>query len=79
MAMDCISVQRYCTINNPSMPCNEEENYVVVNADDKMFIDYTGSKLWIYPHGEQPREVELFVSILGCSSPLSRTVFTYKS
>lgn len=27
-------------------------------AGDKMFIDYTGSKLWIYPYGEPPREVE---------------------
>lgn len=26
-------------------------------AGDKLFVDYTGSKLWIYPPGEQPREV----------------------
>lgn len=55
-----ISVQRYRMINNPSMRMEHK-------AGDKMFIDYTGSKLWIYPHGEQPREVEVFVSILGCS------------
>ena len=36
-------------------------------AGDKLFVDYTGSKLWIYPPGEQPREVEVFVAILGCS------------
>lgn len=36
-------------------------------AVDKMFIDYTGSKLRIYPHRLQPREVEVFVAILGCS------------
>lgn len=55
-----ISVQRYRMINNPSMRMEHR-------AGDKMFIDYTGSKLWIYPHGEQPREVEVFVAILGCS------------
>lgn len=55
-----IAVQRYRMINNPSMRMEHK-------AGDKMFIDYTGSKLWIYPHGEQPREVEVFVSILGCS------------
>ena len=32
-----------------------------------MFIDYTGDKLWIYPRGESPRQVEVFVSVLGCS------------
>ena len=36
-------------------------------AGDKMFIDYTGDKLWIYPHGESPRQVEVFVAVLGCS------------
>ena len=36
-------------------------------AGDKMFIDYTGDKLWIYPFGEPLREVEVFVAILGCS------------
>lgn len=55
-----ISVQRYRMVNNPSMRMEHK-------AGDKMFIDYTGSKLWIYPHGEQPREVEVFVAILGCS------------
>ena len=55
-----ISIQRYRMINNPSMRMEHK-------AGDKMFIDYTGSKLWIYPHGEQPREVEVFVAILGCS------------
>lgn len=54
------SVQRYRQINNPSMRMEHK-------AGDKMFIDYTGSKLRIYPPGEQPREVEVFVAILGCS------------
>lgn len=44
-----ISVQRYRMINNPSMRMEHK-------AGDKMFIDYTGSKLWIYPYGEPPRE-----------------------
>lgn len=30
-------------------------------------MDYTGNKLWTYPPGEQPREMEVFVAILGCS------------
>lgn len=55
-----IAVQRHRMINNPSMRMEHK-------AGDKMFIDYTGSKLWIYPPGEQPREVEVFVAILGCS------------
>ena len=36
-------------------------------AGDKLFVDYTGNKLWIYPPGEQPCEMEVFVAILGCS------------
>ena len=32
-----------------------------------MFVDYTGTKLWIYSPGEQSRKVEVFVAILGCS------------
>lgn len=55
-----ISVQRYRMINNPSMRMEHK-------AGDKMFVDYTGDKLWIYPHGESPREVDVFVAILGCS------------
>ncbi len=55
-----ISVQRYRMINNPSMRMEHK-------AGDKMFVDYTGDKLWIYPHGEPPRQVEVFVAILGCS------------
>jgi transposase len=53
-------IQRYRKITNPSMRMEHK-------AGDKMFIDYTGDKLWIYPHGEQPRQVEVFVSVLGCS------------
>lgn len=49
------------------MPSEQEENGEAVNAGDKLFVDYTGNKLWIYPPGEQPREVEVFVAILGCS------------
>jgi transposase len=55
-----MAVQRYRKISNPSMRMEHK-------AGDKMFIDYTGDKLWIYPHGEQPRQVEVFVSVLGCS------------
>ena len=36
-------------------------------AKDKLVVDYTVAKLWIYPPGEQPHEVEAFVAILGCS------------
>ena len=55
-----LAVQRYRMITNPSMRMEHK-------AGDKMFIDYCGDKLWIYPHGEAPRQVEVFVSILGCS------------
>jgi transposase len=55
-----IAIERYRKINNPSMRMEHK-------AGDKMFIDYTGDKLWIYPHGEPPHQVEVFVSILGCS------------
>ena len=55
-----MAVQRYRKISNPSMRMEHK-------AGDKMFIDYTGDKLWIYPHGEPPRQVEVFVSVLGCS------------
>lgn len=53
-----IAVQRYRMINNPSMRMEHK-------AGDKLFVDYTGDKLWIYPPCEQPRQVEVFVSILG--------------
>jgi len=55
-----MAIQRYRKINNPSMRMEHK-------AGDKMFVDYTGDKLWIYPHGEQPLQVEVFVSVLGCS------------
>ena len=55
-----MSVQRYRRISNPSMRMEHK-------AGDKMFIDYTGEKLWIYPHGEPARSVEVFVSVLGYS------------
>jgi hypothetical protein len=55
-----MAVQRYRRVSNPSMRMEHK-------AGDKMFIDYTGDKLWIYPHGEQPRQVEVFVAVLGCS------------
>ncbi|MDR2732462.1 MAG: IS21 family transposase [Fibromonadaceae bacterium] len=55
-----LALQRYRRISNPSMRMEHK-------AGDKMFIDYTGDKLWIYPHGESPRQVEVFVSVLGCS------------
>lgn len=55
-----LAVQRYRMITNSTMRMEHR-------AGDKMFIDYTGDKLWIYPPGEAPRQVEVFVSILGCS------------
>lgn len=55
-----VALRRYERISNPSMRMEH-------TAGDKLFVDYTGSKLWIYPPGEQPREVEVFVAILGCS------------
>lgn len=54
------SIQRYKLINNPSMHIDHK-------AGDKMYVDYTGAKLLIYPPKEQPLEVEVFVAILGCS------------
>ena len=54
------AIKRYKSINNPVM-------YIEHKAGDKMFVDYTGTKLWIYPPKEQPIEVEVFVAILGCS------------
>lgn len=55
-----VALRRYERVSNPSMRMEHK-------AGDKLFVDYTGSKLWIYPPGEQPREVEVFVAILGCS------------
>ena len=55
-----MAVQRYRRISNPTMRMEHK-------AGDKMFIDYTGDKLWIYPKGESPVQVEVFVSVLGCS------------
>lgn len=55
-----LALQRYRLITNPTMRMEHK-------AGDKMFVDYTGSKLWIYPHGESPRQVDVFVAILGCS------------
>jgi len=55
-----LSLQRYRLVNNATMRMEHK-------AGDKMFVDYTGSKLWIYPHGEAPRQVDVFVAILGCS------------
>lgn len=54
------AIQRYRMVTNPTMRLEHK-------AGDKMFVDYTGNKLWIYPPGEAPRQVEVFVSILGCS------------
>lgn len=48
-----IALQRYRMVSNPSMRMEHK-------AGDKMFIDYTGDKLWIYPHGEPPRQAEVF-------------------
>lgn len=53
-----VAVQRYRLINNPSMRMEHK-------AGDKMFVDYTGAKLWIYPPGERPRAVLLRRSSSG--------------
>lgn len=53
-------VRRYQRVSNPVM-------HIEHKAGEKMYIDYTGSKLWIYPPGEAPRQVEVFVAILGYS------------
>lgn len=52
-----VALRRYERVSNPSMRMEH--------------IDYTGSKLWIYPLGEQPREVEMFVAILRLNEELS--------
>lgn len=55
-----LAVDRYLMITNPSMRMEHK-------AGDKLFVDYTGDKLWLYPPCEVPRQVEVFVAILGCS------------
>ncbi len=55
-----LTVRRYQKVNNPIL-------HIEHKAGDKMYIDYTGSKLWIYPPGATPYQVEVFVAILGCS------------
>lgn len=55
-----VALRRYERISNPSMRMEHK-------AGDKLFVDYTGTKLWIYPPGEAPHQVEVFVAILGCS------------
>lgn len=55
-----VALRRYERITNPSMRMEHK-------AGDKLFVDYTGNKLCIYPVGQAPREVEVFVAILGCS------------
>ena len=55
-----LAIQRYRRITNPSMRMEHK-------AGDKMFVDYCGDKLWIYPYNEPARQVEVFVAVLGCS------------
>lgn len=55
-----LAVRRYQRVSNPVM-------HIEHKAGDRMYIDYTGTKLWIYPPGEPPRQVEVFVAILGYS------------
>jgi len=55
-----LAIQRYRRITNPSMRMEHK-------AGDKMFVDYCGDRLWIYPYNEPPRQVEVFVAVLGCS------------
>jgi len=55
-----LAIRRYQIVSNPSMRMEHK-------AGDKMFIDYTGAKLWVYPPGDEPRPVEVFVAVLGCS------------
>ncbi len=54
------AIQRYRKITHPSMRMEHK-------AGDKIFVDYCGDKLWIYPYNEPPLQVEVFVSVLGCS------------
>lgn len=53
-----LSIQRYQLITNPSL-------HMLHKAGDKLFVDYTGDKLFIYPPRDTPRAVEVFVAILG--------------
>jgi transposase len=55
-----LAIRRYRRIINPSMRMEHK-------AGDKMFVDYCGDRLWIYPCNEPPRRVEVFVAVLGCS------------
>jgi transposase len=55
-----LSIQRYRMISNPVMRMEHR-------AGEKLFVDFTGDKLWIYPPGEPARTVEVFVAVLGCS------------
>ncbi|GHT54709.1 putative transposase y4bL/y4kJ/y4tB [Bacteroidia bacterium] len=55
-----LAIQRYRKITHPSMRMEHK-------AGDKLFVDYCGDKLWIYPYHEPARQVEVFVAILGCS------------
>jgi transposase len=55
-----LAIQRYRKITNPSMRMEHK-------FGDKMFVDYCGDKLWIYPYNQPPRQVEVFVAVLGCS------------
>jgi transposase len=37
-------------------------------AGDKLFVDFTGKKLCIFPSPDSPpTEVEVFIAVLGCS------------
>lgn len=42
-----LAIQRYRKIAHPSMRMEHK-------AGDKMFVDYCGDKLWIYPYNEPP-------------------------
>lgn len=57
----CYHFQVWCNSSSLSMHIDHK-------AGEKMFADYTGKKLTIYEGSpERPREVEIFVGILGAS------------
>ena len=53
-------IQQHKRITRPIMHLEHK-------AGDKLFIDYAGDKLYLYPPHDDPYQVEVFVAILGCS------------
>lgn len=53
------------------MPSEKEESGGAVNAGDKMYIDFAGSKQQVTEYDGTVCDVEVFVAILGHSCPRS--------